>query len=330
MMVKVAWGVLSTARIGLLKVIPAMQGGKYSKVVAIASRNAALAEEAAGQLRIPKAHGSYEALLADPEVQAVYIPLPNHLHVEWSIKALEAGKHVLCEKPIAVSAEEARRLQEAAAQHPQLKIMEAFMYRFHPQWLEAKKLVTEGRIGSLRTIQTFFSYCNADPTDIRNKPELGGGGMLDIGCYCISLSRYLFDAEPRRVLGLVEYDPELKVDRLASGILDFGSGTATFTCSTQVSGYQRVNVFGTTGRVEIEIPFNAPPKRRCKIWHQDQSELREIRMVKADQYALQGDLFSYAVLNDTDVPTPLADAVANMRAIDALFESGRTGAWQTL
>ncbi len=327
---KVSWGVLSTARIGLQKVIPAMQQGKYGQIVAIASRDSGKAQEAARQLRIPKAHGSYEALLTDPDVQAVYIPLPNHLHVEWSIKAMEAGKHVLCEKPIGMNAEDARRLQEAAKRYPHLKVMEAFMYRFHPQWVETKKLVTEGRIGPLRTIQSFFSYYNTDPENVRNKPEMGGGGMLDIGCYCISLSRFLFDDEPRRVMGIVEYDPEMKIDRLASGILEFANGTSTFTCSMQVSGYQRVNVFGTAGRVEIEIPFNAPPKRRCKIWHQDQSELREIRLFKADQYTLQGDLFSYSVLNDTDVPTPLDDAVANMRVIDAIFESGKTGAWQTL
>ncbi len=327
---KVAWGVLSTARIGLLKVIPAMQRGKYSKIVGIASRDMPRAEKAAGELRIDKAYGSYEDLLSDPEIQAVYIPLPNHLHVEWSIRALEAGKHVLCEKPLARDASEARRLVEAAAQHPHLKVMEAFMYRFHPQWLETKKLVVEGRIGWLRTIQSFFSYYNTDPANVRNQPDIGGGGMLDIGCYCISLSRFLFDAEPRRVFGIVEYDPDLKVDRLASGVLDFGGGTSTFTCSTQVSPYQRVHVFGTNGRVEIEIPFNAPPDKRCRIWHRDESELREIRLVKANQYTLQGDLFSRAVLENTDVPTPLTDAVANLRSIDALFESARSGTWQTL
>lgn len=327
---KVSWGVLSTAKIGLQKVIPAMQKGKYSQVVAIASRDPAKARDAARQLRIPRAHGSYEALLADSDVEAVYIPLPNHLHVEWTIKAMEAGKHVLCEKPIGVNAEDARRLQAAAESHPQLKVMEAFMYRFHPQWVETKKLVAEGGIGPLRTIQSFFSYYNTDPANVRNKPDLGGGGMLDIGCYCISLSRFLFGDEPQRVMGIVEYDPELKVDRLASGILEFAKGTSTFTCSMQVSGYQRVNVFGTAGRIEIEIPFNAPPRQRCKIWHQDQTELREIRLVKADQYTLQADLFSCSILNDTDVPTPLGDAVANMRVIDAVFESAKTGAWETL
>lgn len=327
---RVTWGVLSTAKIGLQKVIPAMQKGKYSRIVAIASRDLGKARDAAARLRIPKAHGSYEALLADPDVEAVYIPLPNHLHVEWAIKALEAGKHVLCEKPIGRDAEEARRLQAVAQRYPRLKVMEAFMYRFHPQWVETKRLVAEGRIGSLRTIQSFFSYCNLDPANVRNKPDLGGGGLLDIGCYCISLSRFLFAGEPRRVLGIVEYDPVFKVDRLASGILEFDAGTSTFTCSTQLSGYQRVNVFGTTGRVEIEIPFNAPAKKRCKLWHQSTSELREIRLARTDQYTVQGDLFSQAVLNDTAVPTPLGDAVANMRVIDAVFASARAGAWQAL
>ena len=327
---KVSWGVLSTARIGLQKVIPAMQKGKYSRIVAIASRDAAKARDAASRLKIPRAHGSYEALLADPDVEAVYIPLPNHLHVEWSIKALEAGKHVLCEKPVGLDAEQARQLQAAAERHPHLKVMEAFMYRFHPQWIETRNLVADGRLGELRSVQTFFSYYNVDPANVRNKPDIGGGGMLDIGCYCVSLSRFLFDDEPRRVFGAVEYDPKFKIDRLASGILEFRAGTSTFTCSTQLSAFQRVNVIGTAGRIKIEIPFNAPPKKRCTIWHQGESGLRRIRLARCNQYTIQGDLFSQAVLNDTDVPTPLDDAVANMRVIDAVFESGRTGTWQTL
>jgi predicted dehydrogenase len=327
---KVAWGVLSTAKIGLQKVIPAMQKGRHSRIVAIASRDMARARDAAVRLRIPKAHGSYEALLGDPDIQAVYIPLPNHLHVEWSIKALETGKHVLCEKPIGLDAEQSRELRAAADRYPRLKVMEAFMYRFHPQWIETRNLVADGRLGELRSIQTFFSYYNIDPANVRNKPDLGGGGMLDIGCYCVSLSRFLFDDEPRRVFGVVEYDRKFKTDRLASGILEFEAGTSTFTCSTQLSAFQRVNVIGTAGRIEIEIPFNAPPRKRCRIWHQSTSRVRQIRLPKCDQYTIQGDLFSQAVLNDTDVPTPLDDAVANMRVIDAVFASGRTGTWQTL
>jgi len=326
---KVSWGILSTASIGVEKVIPAMQKSRSCTITALASRDPAKAKAVAKKLRIPKAYGSYEALLADPEIEAIYNPLPNHMHVEWSIKALEAGKHVLCEKPIGLDVAEAQKLLDAAQRFPHLKIMEAFMYRHHPQWVKARGLVTEGGIGQLRNIQSFFSFYDVNPASILSKPEFGGGGLMDIGCYSISLSRFLFDAEPRRVLGIMEYDPKFKVDRLASGLLDFGAGTATFTCSTQLTPYQRVNIFGTEGRVEIEIPFNAPPKKPCKIWHQKGSDLMEIRFRRCDQYTIQGDLFSEAVLNDAPVPTPLADAVANMKVIEAVVASAKSNAWQT-
>jgi predicted dehydrogenase len=324
---KVRWGVLSTADIGVKKVIPAMKQGEYCEMVGIASRNPAKAQAVAQQLGFARAYGSYEALLADPEIEAVYIPLPNHLHVPWSIKALEAGKHVLCEKPIGLTSAEGQQLLDESKKHPHLKVMEAFMYRHHPQWQRAKKLVKEGAIGELRTIQTFFSYYNDDPENIRNMAEIGGGGLMDIGCYCISLSRFIFDAEPERVIGIVEYDPVFRTDRLASAMMDFGSGTSTWTCATQVSDYQRVNIYGTEGRVEIEIPFNAPPDRPCKVWHQRGSEIEEIVFDIVDQYTIQGDLFSQAILNDTDVPTPLEDAVANLKVIEAIVRSGKEAAW---
>ncbi len=326
-MPKVRWGVLSTANIGTQKVLPAMQRGQYCEITAIASRDLAKARAAAAQLGIPKAYGSYEELLADSEIDAVYNPMPNHLHVPWSIKALEAGKHVLCEKPIALSSAEAQELVDAGRQRPKLKVMEAFMYRHHPQWRRAKQLVDEGAIGELRTIHSFFSYFNADPGNIRNMADIGGGGLMDIGCYNISLSRLIFGAEPRRVLGIVEYDPQFATDRLASGILDFGSGTATFTCSTQLTPYQRVNIYGAEGRVEIEIPFNAPPDQPCRMWHQRRNTIEEIVFDICDQYTIQGDLFSQAVLNDTPVPTPIEDAVANMKVIEAVVASGKQGKW---
>jgi predicted dehydrogenase len=325
--VKVCWGVLSTANIGVRKVIPAMQAGQYCDMAAIASRDLGRAQAVARELGIPKAYGSYEELLADPEIEAVYIPLPNHLHVPWSIRALEAGKHVLCEKPIGLTSAEAQELLDAARQHPHLKVMEAFMYRHHPQWQRTRKLVREGAIGDLRTIQAFFSYYNVNPDNIRNQAEIGGGGLMDIGCYCISLSRFLFEAEPQRVMGIVEYDPELKIDRLASAILDFGVGTSAWTCSTQLAPYQRVNVFGTEGRVEIEIPFNAPSDRPCKLWHQRGTRIEEIVLDIVDQYTIQGDLFSRAVLDDKPVPTPLGDAVANMKVIEAVVCSSEMWAW---
>jgi predicted dehydrogenase len=330
MMSKVRWGVLSTANIGLQKVLPAMQRGEYCDITALASRSLEKAQAAASRLGIPKAYGSYEELLADPDVDAIYNPMPNHLHVPWSIKALQAGKHVLCEKPIARSAAEAQELADTARQYPKLKLMEAFMYRHHPQWRRAKQIVGEGGIGELRTIHSFFSYYNDDPSNVRNQADIGGGGLMDIGCYNISLSRFIFGTEPQRICGIVEFDPQFNTDRLASGILDFGRGTATFTCSTQLTSYQRVNIYGTSGRVEIEIPFNAPPDRPTKMWHQHDGNIDEIVFDVCDQYTLQGDLFSQAILNDTPVPTPIEDAVANMRVIDAVFQSAKSGGWREL
>ncbi len=326
-MSKVRWGILGTARIGLEKVIPAMQRAEHCQIVAIASRELARAESAAARLGIPTALGSYEQLLSDKGIDAVYIPLPNHLHVPTSIAALEAGKHVLCEKPIGLSAAEGQTLVDAARRFPRLKVMEAFMYRHHPQWQRARQLVQKGAIGALRTVQSFFSYYNDDPGNIRNQSDIGGGGLADIGCYCISLSRFLFEAEPQRVFGTVEYDPRFGTDRIASAILDFGAGTSTFTCSTQLAPYQRVNLFGAEGRVEIDIPFNAPPDRPCTMRHQSKNHTEEISLPACDQYTIQGELFSQAVLEDRPVPTPIEDAVANMRVIEAVIASGKTVSW---
>jgi predicted dehydrogenase len=329
-MPKVRWGQLSTADIGLKKVLPGMMKSELCEIVGISSRDLTSAETAARALNIPKAYGSYQELLEDPDIQAVYNPLPNHLHVPWSIKALEAGKHVLCEKPIAMTADEAQTLVDAAARFPHLKIMEAFMYRHHPQWKLAKQLVDEGNIGDLRTIHSHFSYFNDDPNNIRNMADIGGGGLMDIGCYNISLSRFIFAKEPSRAVGIVERDPKLKTDRLVSGILDFESGTSTFTCSTQLTPYQRVNIFGTMGRIEIQIPFNAPPDRPCIMWHEHAGQIEEIKLPTTDQYGAQGDAMSLAILNDTPVPTPLTDAVANMRVIEAILESARDIGWVSL
>ena len=326
----VRWGILSTAKIGTEKVIPAMQQGELSRITAIASRDADRARAAADALGIPNSHGSYEDLLSDPEIDAIYNPLPNHLHVSLSIQALEAGKHVLCEKPIGLTSQEGQQLVDAGAAHPELKLMEAFMYRHHPQWQRARQIISEGGVGELRTIQTAFAYYNDDGQNIRNIADIGGGGMMDIGCYAISLARFLFDAEPDRVVGIVEYDETFGTDRLASAMLDFGRGTSTFTCSTQLSPYQRVNIFGTTGRVEIEIPFNAPPDRPCLMWHETSGEIEQIEFPVCDQYTIQGELMSRAILDDTPVPTPITDAVANMQVIEAVFESGRSGGWVTL
>jgi len=327
---KIRWGVLSTAKIGREKVIPATQQSQLGTVIAVASRDATLAKDVGGRLGIEKAYGSYEELLADPDIDAVYNPLPNHLHVPWSIRAIAAGKHVLCEKPIGLSVAEAEQLVAAAAAKPKLRLMEAFMYRFHPQWQTARQLIRDGRIGELRTIHTQFSYCNTDPKNVRNQPNMGGGGLLDIGCYGISLSRFLFDAEPTRVLGHIELDPNTQLDRLASAQMEFEKGTATFSCGTQIAPYQRVNIFATRGRIEIEIPFNAPPDKPCRIWLQTRGEFEgseEIQFDICNQYTLQADAFARAILDDLPVPTPLADAVANMRVIERVFASADGGRW---
>ena len=329
-MEKIRFGILSTAKIGVEKVIPAMQLGELTEVVAIASRDQQQASSAASKLGIERAHGSYEGLVEDPTVDAVYIPLPNHLHVPWSIKSLAAGKHVLCEKPIALSVAEARQLEVAAGKTPQLKVMEAFMYRHHPQWLTTCRIVAEGGIGELRAIHSIFSYFNDDPTNIRNQAGIGGGGLMDIGCYCISLARLLFADEPTRVCSLIEFDPNKQVDRLSSGILEFPGGHATFTCSTQLVPYQRAQILGTTGRIEIEIPFNAPPDQPCRIWHTRDGSTEEIMLPACDQYTIQGDLFARAILDDNPTPTPISDAVSNMQVIEALLESSKQNSWITL
>jgi predicted dehydrogenase len=329
---RVRWGVLGVAKIAIEKVIPAMQRGKLSTVVAIASRNASRAREAAGRLGLATAHGSYEALLDDPGVDAIYNPLPNHLHVPWTIRALEAGKHVLCEKPIGLTAEDALRLIEVR-DRTRRKVQEAFMVRTHPQWLRAQSLVRDGRIGELRSMAGYFSYFNRDAGNIRNVLEYGGGALLDIGCYLINASRMIFGAEPRRVVSLIDRDPLMKVDRLSSLIMDFERGQAIGTCSTQAVPYQRVHVVGTTGRIEIEIPFNAPPDRPCRIFVDDGRTLSEegretIEIPTVDQYTVQGDLFSRAILDDGPVAYPLEDTVANMKVIEAAFRSEKTGGWE--
>jgi predicted dehydrogenase len=328
----VRFGVISTAKIAIEKVIPAMQQCRHCRIVAIASRDPARAQAAADALGLPKAHGSYAALIQDPEIEAVYNPLPNHLHVPISIEAAAAGKHVLCEKPIALTADEAERLIEAR-DHGGVLIQEAFMVRHHPQWLRARQLVREGQIGDLRVVQGSFSYMNLDPKNVRNQAGIGGGGLYDIGCYPIVTSRFLFEAEPTRVIGQINYDPNFETDRLATVLMEFPTGQALFVCSTQLVPYQRMQIFGTKGRIEVEIPFNAPPDRPCRIFVDDGSQLGDAsaRMESfevVNQYTLQGDDFARAVRGEAPIAFPLEDSVRNMRVIDAIFRSGKSGRWQ--
>jgi predicted dehydrogenase len=329
---KLRFGVLSTARIGLRKVIPAMQRGERTTVTAIASRNIARAREAARLLGIPTAYGSYEELLADPNIDAIYNPLPNQLHVPLSSSAAEAGKHVLCEKPLSMTVAEAKTLL-AVRDRTGVKISEAFMIRSAYQWLRLRELLHEGRVGDLRAVTAFFSYFNTDPANIRNRVETGGGAVYDIGCYCIQAARTGFRAEPTRVVATLERDPQLGTDRLASAILEFPSGHAIFTCSTQVIAYQRVHFVGTRGRIEIEIPFNAPPDRPNRLFIDSTGDLSFSGIATetfpaSDQYTLQGDAFARAVFENTEVPVPLEDSIGNMAVIDAIFRSAVSGQWE--
>ena len=319
------------ASIAVRRVIPGMRKGEWSEVAAIASRDVRKAEEAARNLGIGKAYGSYEALLADPEIDAVYNPLPNDLHVPWSIKAAEAGKHVLCEKPLSVTVAEARKLL-AARDRTGVKIGEAFMVRTHPRWLRARELIRAGRIGQLRSISGQFSYLNRDPANIRNIRGSGGGALLDIGCYPTTLSRFIYGEEPVRAFGDIERDPDTGIDRLTSAILDFPSGQSTFTCSTQLVHFQRMEFLGTLGRMEIQYPMNPPNDEPSHILiDEGKGTAAGIAMETfeyTDQFTIQGDLFSRAILENGGVPVPVEDSIRNIAAIEAVFRSAESGKWE--
>ena len=324
------WGILSTAHIATGKVIPGIQKASRCEVVAIGSRDAGRARGAADRLGIPKAHASYAALLADPEVDAVYIPLPNHLHAEWGIAAARAGKHVLCEKPLALSAADAERMIDAC-EAAGVRLMEAFMYRLHPSWIAVRQLVAAGRIGRLRAVQSWFSYFNDDAENIRNIRAYGGGALYDIGCYSVNLSRMLFGAEPARVQASVVRDPVSGVDVLTSGILEFADGVATFTCSTRAEDDQRVHVYGTDGRISIGVPFNIPPDRPSHVFLTAGGDppvdprTEVLAFATADPYAVEAERFAAAVLDDLPTPVPPEDAVANLRVIERILAAAEGG-----
>jgi predicted dehydrogenase len=330
---KLRWGIISTADIGVKKVIPGIQRSPHSEVVAIGSRDLKRAQQAAEKLGIPKAYGSYDELLADPNVDAVYNPLPNHLHVPLTIQATKAGKHVLCEKPIAITAAEAEQLRQCPKDRI---VMEAFMVRFHPQWLRAREIVRSGEIGELKTVNVVFSYFNADPNNVRNMADIGGGGILDIGCYPIVGARFLFGSEPRRLVSLIDRDPGFKTDRIASALVDFGEGRRLdFTVSTQCVPYQSIQAIGTKARVEIIIPFNAPQGEATTIVVDDGASLdrslaRRETLPPSDQYAEQAEAMALAILDGTPLPYGIDDAIQNMRILDAMFTSERTKGWVEL
>ncbi len=332
MVQKVKWGILGVAGIAVRKVIPAMQLGQWSEITAIASRDLAKAQAAAQQLDIPRAYGSYEELLADPEIEAVYNPLPNNLHVEWTIKAAEAGKHVLCEKPIGMNVADAVRLLQTRKETG-VKIAEAFMVLSSPQWVSVLNMIAAGRIGNVRSVAGHFSYNNQDLGNIRNIRETGGGGLMDIGCYLIFFARLIFGGEPTRVVSLIDDHPETRTDILTSALLEFPSGHATFTCGTRMTPYQRAQIVGTSGRIEIQIPVNTAPDEACKVFLDDGTDLtgRAIETIEfepVDQYTIQGDLFSQAIRENKDPILSLEESIKNMSVIDAVFRSAETGKWE--
>ncbi|MGH2488217.1 MAG: Gfo/Idh/MocA family protein [Candidatus Limnocylindria bacterium] len=329
-MTELRLGILSTAKIARTKVVPAMQRARRCEVVAIASRDAGRVREAAAELGIPRAHGSYDALLADSEVDAVYIPLPNHLHAEWTIAAARAGKHVLCEKPLALSADDAQRAIDVCRAEG-VRVMEAFMYRLHPSWVAVRELVESGRIGPLRAVQSWFSYYNDDARNIRNIREYGGGALYDIGCYSVNLSRMLFGSEPTRVQASSVRDPGNGTDVLTSGILEFGDGVATFTCSTRAEDDQRVHVYGTEGRIAIGIPFNIPPDRPTEVYLTAGGDppvaphTEVLTFDSADPYTVETEQFAAAILDDLPTPVLPEDAVANLRVIEQILRAAESG-----
>ncbi len=333
MIEKVRWGILGAAKIAVKSVIAAMQAGEFCEISAIASRDSTKAKRVADDLSIPKFYGSYEELLNDETIEAVYNPLPNNLHLEWTAKAARSGKHVLCEKPLGMNADEVRKLIEIRDKTG-VKIHEAFMVRTHPQWLAVRDLVERGRIGKVNAITMFFSYFNDDKTNIRNKIENGGGALMDIGCYCINLARFIFADEPRKVSGFVERDAETAIDKLTSAMLDFPHGHAAFTCSTQLAPYQRMQILGTKGRIEVEIPVNIPPDTPTRIFIDDGADfyganIETIEFPATDKFTIQGDLFSQAILENSAQTVSLEDSFANMAAIDAVFRAAKSGKRET-
>ncbi|WP_374309639.1 Gfo/Idh/MocA family protein [Dongia sp.] len=331
----VKWGIVSTADIGVKKVIPAMLRAKGVEIAAIASRDAARAREVAQKLGIPKSYGTYEALLADPEIEAVYNPLPNHLHVPVTLQALAAGKHVLCEKPIALTAAEAGQLTDAAKKAGKL-VTEAFMVRYHPQWRRARELAQSGRLGDVSLISSVFTYYNVDPANVRNMGDIGGGALYDIGCYPIVTARFVFGAEPVRVSAAIDWDPTFKTDRLTSALAEFPGGRhLVFATATQLVPRQHVQILGTKARAEVMIPFNAPPGQATTLRIDDGSDLTGANIVTevlpaCDQYALQGEVFSQAIRGEAPLDFGIDDAILNMRVIDAMFKAAKSGKWENV
>lgn len=329
-MEKINWGILSTSRIAVRRLIPAIQATTTGRVHGLASRDGEKAEKVCRELNLSRWYGSYEEMLADPDIRAVYNPLPNHLHLPYTLAALQAGKHVLVEKPLTCNAGQAQVMNEALQRYPHLKVMEAFMYRFHPQWQKVREIMQSGRLGTPRTIHAWFSYFSDDAQDYRQNPQMGGGALLDVGCYCISVARMLFADEPEQALAVMDIDPRFGIDRLVSGQLQFKRGLAAFTCASQLAEHQHVHIFGDRAALMVETPFIPPLDRPVRLILQNEEKREEILLPPQDHFVLQCEAFQRAILDDTAVPWPLSDSVNNMRIIDAVSASHHAHAWVTV
>ncbi len=325
-MKKLRWGILSTAKIARTKMIPALQASPFNEVIAVGSRNADRAAQFAADCDIPTSYGSYEELLANPDIDAIYNPLPNHLHVPLSVQALQAGKHVLCEKPLGLDGKEVSYLIDCAAEYPKQLLMEAFMYRFHPQWLQVLKMIEDGVLGTVKSVQSNFTFFNDDPDNVRNQPGIGGGSLMDVGCYCISLARTLFGREPARVVAQMDMDERFQVDRHTSGIMDFQPGLSTFYSSTQSAPSQWVHIIGELATLTMDAPFYEGPSAGSLVLKQGDQE-HIIPVESANHFVEEVNAFAQAALNGDQSPRPLTDALANMRVIDAMMESAKTSTW---
>jgi len=330
-MEKIRWGILGAATIAIEKIIPALQQSNCCVLEGLASRSPEKARMISNRFRIPRAYDSYEALLWDKQIDAVYIPLPNSLHIDWSINALDAGKHVLCEKPLGVNAQEVIHLMDAAARHPELIVMEAYMYRFHPQWQRVKEIIGSGKIGEFRQVHSVFSFFDENPSSILNIDQLGGGSLLDIGCYGVSLSRYLFDDEPHKLFSYIEIDGRFETDRHCTVIMVFGADkTATFTCHTQLSEFQKVTIFGSHGRIEMNTPFIVEPDAPSFLMLHEETNAQTIRFAPCNQYTLQFEQFARSIFDQDSVPVTLQDSFNNMKVLDTIVKSAKSGMWQFL
>jgi predicted dehydrogenase len=334
-MERLKMGVLGCSRHYALRIATPLKSSLLVEPYAVASRDGAKAKKYAQTWDFPVSYGSYEELLSDPKVDFVYIPLPNHLHLEYIKKTADAGKPILCEKPLCLNAKDAA---EAAGycEKKKIPLMEAFMYRFHPQWVRAAEIVKCGELGTVMSTAGVFSYDNKDGKNIRNILEAGGGAILDIGCYTVSTARLLMQAEPQRVVAAIKRDPVFKTDAFVSALLDFGDGrVSTFTVSTQFFPWQRVRATGTGGTLAVEVPFNMYGDFPGRTHVNTNVGARVIETEIADQYLLEFDAFAQAVIEykqtgSLEVPTPISDALANMAVLDAIFASASSGNWETV